>query len=801
MDSHQPGPHWPEAPEGTPPRSRWERLWRRRGPWLVLTAGMIAFVTVLTLTQPLPRIDRMLQDNARAAMSQQPTDDIVIVAIDEKSLAAIGRWPWRRALHAELLRRIAEQSPRCIGLDLLLPEQDAAHPGDDVVLAEAMADAGCVVLPLALQSIGPLQQELAPLPLLARQAAAIGHAHLSIDQDGIARSIYLREGFAGRTWPHFALALQEAGQAYAHGGPAPAQPSLPPPANPPQPWQRGDHLLIVFTQPGQSFRTVSYIDVLRGQVPADLFRDRHVLVGATAPGMGDIYAAAAPSTTGLTPGVTIFANVLQGLLSDHRVVVASPRQDLAFNVLPLTVALLGLLWLRPLGVLALIAAMLALRLGLHVARPWVGVQFAPASGFAGLLLIYPMWSLMRLTATLRFLRTGTTQLMADLKGFPPPRLPPPRGDFLDRQMAVTAAAAMHMRDLHRFVRDGLNHLPDATMVLDPDGRVRMANFAALRHWRAGQEELAGRDAHALLADVRRRDSSAPMMPPGALREGLAPIVGEGEDAQGRILLMRCVPFFDTGNAHAGWLIALVDVTQMRRTQSQRDEALRFISHDIREPSASILTTVELARTRPELFSRETLLDRIERHAQTGLELADGFVNVARAEAQPFRAEMLDLVDLVQQTVDDAWAAARRRQVQVVITPGPEEAPCMADRALLMRALANVLSNALKYSPRGGEVRCRVTERLRHWVVAVQDDGPGIAPELQSQLFQPFHRLHRETHPDVHGVGLGLLLVRTAVQRHGGSVEIDSAADAGCTVMLVLPKPTQAELDALATDKE
>jgi len=70
---------------------------------------------------------------------------------------------------------------------------------------------------------------------------------------------------------------------------------------------------------------------------------------------------------------------------------------------------------------------------------------------------------------------------------------------------------------------------------------------------------------------------------------------------------------------------------------------------------------------------------------------------------------------------------------------------------------------------------------------VRDQGPGIAAEQQSQLFQPFHRLHRESHPGVHGVGLGLLLVRTVAQRHGGSVEIDSAENAGCTVILLLPK--------------
>ncbi|MGJ7511093.1 sensor histidine kinase [Variovorax sp. GT1P44] len=240
---------------------------------------------------------------------------------------------------------------------------------------------------------------------------------------------------------------------------------------------------------------------------------------------------------------------------------------------------------------------------------------------------------------------------------------------------------------------------------------------------------------------------------------------------------------------------------MRRAQSLRDEALRFISHDAREPNATIITIIELARERPETFADGSLLDRIERQARTALELADGFVNLARAEAEPFRPEGLDLVTLLQQTIDNGWARAHRRQVRIVLFDAPEQALCIVDRNLLSRAFANVLGNALKYSPQGADVECSVQADERHWRVAFRDHGPGIPVELQSQLFQPFHRLNHEAYPDVDGVGLGLLLVRTVVHRHGGTIEVDSAEGSGCTVTLVLPKPTVPELQSLATDTE
>jgi len=112
-------------------------------------------------------------------------------------------------------------------------------------------------------------------------------------------------------------------------------------------------------------------------------------------------------------------------------------------------------------------------------------------------------------------------------------------------------------------------------------------------------------------------------------------------------------------------------------------------------------------------------------------------------------------------------------------------------------LTNVLNNALKYSPGGSEVLCEVADRQSHWRLSIRDQGPGIPIEQQTQLFRPFQRLHGESHPDVPGIGLGLLLVSTTLQRHGGTVEIESARGSGCTVILLLPKPTAAALQSIA----
>lgn len=758
---------------------------RRRLSWLLLAAGSMALVTWLTLGQYFIRTDRAILETTLDWARPAAASNILIVAIDDASIEAIGRWPWRRALHAELLRRIALGSPRCIGLDLILDDANSHHAEDDPILAQSMKAAGCVVLPMALQGASneQLQSEVLPSAPLAQAATALGHSHLAISGEGDVQGTYLLEGFPGRQWPPFPLALYQAANGSLQPQPSHAEGAH---SSPPESrWRRQHEELLVYNKPTTRFLTVSYIDVLRGNVAPELFRDRYVLVGPTAETVADMFAL--PSPDYLVPGVDLFATLLQAFDTGQRIHPASPWYNLAFNLVPLAVVLVGLLWLHPAGVFALIGSMVLLRAALQLAQPLLGIQFTAIAGLGGLLLVYPVWSLMRLTAAYRFLRRGTIELNTVLAGLPMPNAPEQTGDFLDREIDASALAAQRVRNQHRFIRDAIDHLHDANLVLNRNGRVFLANRAAARHWSRGAWLLAGLDAHELLADVRVQHNGRALITPGAFSASHAtPITGEGEDAAGRIVLLRCVPFFNADDAYAGWMVTLVDLTEIRRAQAQRDEALRFISHDIREPSAAILTVLELWRADPAMLSQELMLGRIEQHARTGLALADGFVNLARAEAQPFKPEALDLLELAMQAVDHTWATARRKEVSVEFESELEEIPFVGDRDLLTRALANLLSNALKFSPRGARVVCRVAQRAADWTIAVIDQGPGIPKELQPKLFQPFHRLHQESHPEVHGVGLGLLLVRTTMQRHGGRVEIESAEGQGCTFILVLP---------------
>ena len=148
---------------------------RRRLEWALLACALMALVAWLSTADSLGRVNHLVQDAGMRLVSRPAHPDIVIVAIDDASIAAIGRWPWRRALHAELISRLTAQNPRAIGMDVLLNEADLDYPEDDLLLTDAIRRSARVVLPVLRRGYGPVSNQTdLPWPAFADAAARPG---------------------------------------------------------------------------------------------------------------------------------------------------------------------------------------------------------------------------------------------------------------------------------------------------------------------------------------------------------------------------------------------------------------------------------------------------------------------------------------------------------------------------------------------------------------------------------------------------------------------------------------------------
>jgi CHASE2 domain-containing sensor protein/signal transduction histidine kinase len=808
-----------------PSRSRMGRPVGRRFlfEWLGVACAGVAVVLLSVVWHWTLSADHLVYDRFLAARARPVSPDIVIVEIDNASVAALGRWPWPRSVHAQVVDQLAKAGAAAVVYDVLFTESAPDDASFGAALRERPAYLPVLLSP-ADESDFDRREVEKPVAPLAEAAAGLGHINLEVDSDGIVRSVALFEGDARQRWPQLMVPLWRAvrsgkvslagtGGAGSAGSAAAAKAAD---AADAKLLRAGGpdseaRFLLPFGSNTQNYRKVSFADVLAGRVPAAVLRGRVALVGVTASGLFDRFATPLSGTLGPLPGVYIHALVLDTLLAGTAIEPASPLAVVLASLLPLALLLAGFLVLSPLRTLLLLPLLALLSLAgsaalLYYARTWL----TPVPAIVALALVYPLWSWRRLEMTMAYLRKELRQL-ADEPYLLPEAPTPPRefgGDVLAQQMALMAQAAQRLQDMRRFVWDSLDSVPEPLVVADLRGVVLIANHAARTYFEHLNVSAAeGRPMPEVFGDlalVKPIDPNpetlahahahwpAPLDP---ARGEFAQLMERGVEVRARDgsdYLLRYASCTNAQGQAVGWIAGLVDVTALHDAERQRESALRLLSHDMRSPQASIVALVETERERGTLAAAPVreVMDRIERYARRSLTLADDFVQLARAESQAYALEPTSLTELAIDASDEVWPQANAKHIQIETAfDGEEMGWINADRSLMTRALVNILNNAVKYSPPETRIICSIAladGRTPRVICAIRDEGYGIPLEDQAKLFEPFRRFHAGQRPEVSGAGLGMAFVKTVVTRHGGEVHVESLPDKGTTVTMSLP---------------
>jgi CHASE2 domain-containing sensor protein/signal transduction histidine kinase len=777
--------------------------------WLLLCVILLSLAAILGYQNGLGRLDQTLYDRLVQTHTRPARNDIIIVGIDDYSLTQLGRWPWARSVHAQMLNRLWKARPRAIGLDLILSEPERAdaaggRPGD-AELAKAIGDNHRTVLPIAMQNAGAGLGVGFPIPEFSAAAAELAHINTEIDHDGVVRSVFLKEGQNGQWWPQFATALRDVGENLDGKGGAsvrhmPATLADTPTGSASNAWQRDELMHIPYSGGSGHFTSVPFVSVLRGEVPDTFFTDKYVLVGATAVGLGDQYPTPMAGNTSMS-GVEIHANILASLLEHASIRVAPAWQVVLFSIVPALLAMLAYMLFSPrvslafnalLFVLVIVASNYALR---------AGVWIAPSAALIALLLTYPLWSWRRLEAAIAYLGLEFTRLDQEPHLLPEAqdtKAPRPIQDLLANRIQAMEKAARRVRDLRHFVSDSLDSLPDATLICTVDGHVLLANRLAVSYFNTLGITLT--DALLpYLFNTMRSPQPLDQATPDAFnwwdlidiqKVQSRPHGIEVRDENDHDLLIKSAACYSAKNKLAGWIVSVVDISVIRSAERSRDETLRFISHDMRAPQSSILALLEMQRDPDMALPLDEFFTRVEKASRKTLDLADNFVQLARAESQEYRYEEADMQDVLNDAVDEMWVQAHAKRIDIVVDIPERELVARMDRPLMTRVLINLISNAIKYSAPDTRVTCalKLQKAIAHpmIVVAVSDQGQGIAQSDQLKLFRRFQRIYNPDQPRQEGVGLGLVFVKTVVERHQGYIGLISKVGEGTTFTITLP---------------
>lgn len=234
------------------------------------------------------------------------------------------------------------------------------------------------------------------------------------------------------------------------------------------------------------------------------------------------------------------------------------------------------------------------------------------------------------------------------------------------------------------------------------------------------------------------------------------------------------------HSRSGYLVLLQDLTQVRRLQTVRQDFVSNVSHELRTPLASLHALVETLRDGaiddPPAAAR--FLDRMEVELDALTQMVEELLELSRIESGhlPLQMKPVPVRDVVMPAVDRLRAQAERNNVTLDIQIADDLPPALADLPRMHQVVTNIVHNAIKFSPGGGDVVIRAEAKPSCVEVTVRDTGIGISREELPRVFERFYKTDRSR--ALGGTGLGLAIAKHIVQAHGGRIWAESVEGKG-----------------------
>ncbi len=333
----------------------------------------------------------------------------------------------------------------------------------------------------------------------------------------------------------------------------------------------------------------------------------------------------------------------------------------------------------------------------------------------------------------------------------------------------------------------LTNMADGVLALDRDGRVMLANPRALELVQKGAEDVAGRPMGEIL-------------PEAPLQRAIDEVFSQGDQVTlrfqisepYRVVRAHLAPIIPDahGDATRGLVLVLQDITDQEEEELRRKEFVANVSHELKTPLTTIKSYVEtlIAGAAQDESVRDqflgVVLDESDRMARMVRDLLD--LSLIDSGRMDWHQEIVDLEELIDEACGKLASRADARDISLGYrSEEPVPSVCL-DRDRILQVLVNLITNAVEYTPPGGNVRVVWGRKGDSVRVAVRDDGPGIPAGELDRIFERFYRVEKGRSRSSGGTGLGLAIAREIVESHGGTIWAESAEGHGTSFLFHLP---------------
>ena len=724
-------------------------------------AIMVA-LAALDIAGVLGPIDRALMDLRFRLLERPASGDLVIVQIDPYSLRELDLWPWPRNYYAALIDRLLATGVREIAIDVDFSARSTE--ANDQALAEALARAGNrVILPgfrreAAPESAGGQVFDTLPRPEFMAHAQ-VGSINVSPAPDGLIRRVTDVQDLFDRRLPSFFALL---------AGPAAVQ---------------DRSFYIDYGIDPNTIPRVSFVDVMRGRYAHEQLAGKSVIVGTTAAELGDTLPVPLHrSMAGPAVQALAYESLRQGRdIQMFGSALSVPVSALLVVVLTIFYTRLSWRWAVVNCVVGM-AAIEAAATALQAAVP-IALTTAPWMGAAVLSLVLALW---------RYAEAQARHILEQ------------------RETIATRRALMD-----RMVENSF----DGILIADHAGSITLVNKAAEAILRLPADEAMGRPLDEVLPGagdlmstivpiwdedqeleywrpseitIRRHDGMQVAIELTIGAVDLAPFWRGRQEVDAK-RNFHTFTFRDISERQAAQEAQRNATEQALASSRAKTEFLANMSHELRTPLNAIIGFSDMITT--EVFGPIEPPNYGDYVADIGnagkhlLKIINDVLDVSRIELgqSDLREEEVDSADLLQSCIKIAkgWPNSTERDFTFDLAPGLPS--ITGDARILKQTVINLLSNAFKFSGKGDCIALSAAlDPEGALVIVVKDSGIGIAQENLPKLTEAFYQVDGSHTREFEGVGLGLFLVTSFVNLHGGEFSIDSELGVGTTATVRLP---------------
>lgn len=352
------------------------------------------------------------------------------------------------------------------------------------------------------------------------------------------------------------------------------------------------------------------------------------------------------------------------------------------------------------------------------------------------------------------------------------------GDWLRREVRRTTASLESRTQISESERSRLEAviggIEDGVIVLDAAEHVALINSAARQIFSVADREVAGRPLEAVIPQSDLKVLLAPA-PDRATK------LFELNLEDGRVFKVQRTPIPQIGSA-----LTLHDITDIKRLEKQKGDFVHTVAHDLRSPLTAVLGYAELVEHAGTLNDNQRdFVDRIQTSVKSITGLVNELLEFGRLESgADSRRENVQLEEVLKASQALFEPMILQKKLQMTLDVSPDLPPVRANPVRIRQLMDNLVSNAIKFTPEGGEVYLGLHYGDHQLKFQVTDSGPGIPRDDQAHIFERFYRARNVD--GTQGSGLGLTIVKSIADSYNGRVWVESAEGKGSSFFVVLP---------------